>query len=170
MSIKPRTTVPALDLPLVGGGRFDLTVRGPRAFTMIVAYRGLHCPICKAYLRDLDRKLTEFEAIGVTAVAISTDTAERAEQAKADWGVAHVPIAYGLTIEEARAWGLYISAGIKDGEPALFAEPGLFLIRPDRTLYAASIQTMPFARPSLSDVLAGLKFVAEKNYPARGEA
>jgi hypothetical protein len=23
---------------------------------MLVFYRGLHCPICKGYLRDLDRK------------------------------------------------------------------------------------------------------------------
>ena len=170
MSIKPRTSVPALALPIAGGGKFDLAQSTPGAFTMLVAYRGLHCPICKLYLRDLDRRLTEFQAIGVTAVAMSTDTQERAEQSKAEWGIEHLPIAYGLGIEQARSWGLYISAGIKDGEPSLFAEPGLFVIRPDQTLYASSIQTMPFARPSLSDILTGLKFVAEKNYPARGEA
>ena len=137
---------------------------------MLVAYRGHHCPICKLYLRDLDRKLSEFKAIGVTAVAASTDTQEHAERSKAEWGVEHRLIAYGLSIGQARNWGLYISAGIKDGEPSLFAEPGLFLIRPDRTLYASSIQMMPFARPSLSDILAGLKFLAEKNCFARGEA
>jgi len=103
-------------------------------------------------------------------VAASTDTQERAQQSKTEWGIEHLPIAYGLSVEQARAWGLFISAGIKDGEPPLFAEPGLFLIRPDQTLYAASIQTMPFARPSFSDVLAAVKFVTEKDYPARGEA
>jgi len=135
-----------------------------------VAYRGLHCPICKTYLRDLDHKLAEFKALGVKGVAASTDIRERAEQARTEWGIEHLPIAYGLGIEQARTWGLYVSAGIKDGEPPLFAEPGLFLIRPDQTLYAASIQTMPFARPSFSDVLAAVKFVTEKGYPARGEA
>ena len=59
------------------------------------------------------------------------------------------------------------SAGVE--EPALFSEPGLFLIRPDRTLYFASVQTMPFARPHFADILAALDFVIAKNYPARGE-
>ena len=88
---------------------------------------------------------------------------------KPNGGIEHLPIAYGLGINQARDWSLFISAGIKE-EPAMFAEPGLFLIRPDQTLYAASIQTMPFARPSFSDVLAAVKFVTEKDYPARGEA
>ncbi len=170
MSIKPRTKVPALSLPMVGGGQFELAQSAPKTFTLLVAYRGLHCPICKTYLRDLDRKLAEFEALGVQAVAASTDTREKAEQTKVEWGIEHLFIAYGLSVEQARAWGLFISAGIKDGEPPMFAEPGLFLIRPDQTLYAASIQTMPFARPSFSDVLAAVKFVTEKDYPARGEA
>lgn len=170
MSIKPRTTVPALSLPTAGGGRFELAQSAPKNFTLLVFYRGLHCPICKSYLRDLDRKLAEFETLGVTAMAVSTDTQERAERAKAEWGIDHLSIAYGLSIEQARNWGLNISAGINDGEPPLFAEPGLFLIRPDQTLYAASIQTMPFARPSFADVLAAVKFVTEKGYPARGEA
>jgi peroxiredoxin len=170
MAVKPRTQVPALDLPLLGGGRFNLADRHPRSFTMIVAYRGLHCPICKTYIRDLDRKLDDFEQKGVEVVVISTDTKERAEQSKSEWAIERVPIGYGLTIEKAREWGLFISASIKENEPALFAEPGLFLVKPDGTLYAASIQTMPFARPSFSDVLAAVDFVTQKNYPARGEA
>ena len=170
MAMKPRTKVPAVSLPTVGGGQFELAQSAPKTFTLLVVYRGLHCPICKTYLRDLDRKLGDFEALGVKAIAVSTDTQERAEQSKAEWGIGHLPIAYGLGIEQARTWGLFISAGIKDGEPPLFAEPGLFLIRPDQTLYAASLQTMPFARPSFSDVLAAVKFVTEKDYLARGEA
>jgi peroxiredoxin len=170
MTIKPRTQVPALDLPLVGGGRFNLADRHPRSFTMIVAYRGLHCPICKTYLRDLDRKLDDFVKKGVDVVAISTDTKERAEQSKSEWGIERLPIAYGLAIAQARQWGLFISASIKENEPALFAEPGLFLMKPDGTLYAASIQTMPFARPSFADVLMAIDIVTQKDYPARGEA
>jgi peroxiredoxin len=170
MSIKPRTKVPALNLPTVGGGRFNLAEQHPKSFTMLVFYRGLHCPICKTYLRDLDRKLDEFTARGVSAVAVSTDTQDRATQSRREWGVEHLPVAYDLTIEQARQWGLYISTSLKEPEPPLFAEPGLFLVRPDGTLYCASIQTMPFARPSFTEVLQAVAFVTEKNYPARGEA
>lgn len=33
-------------------------------------------------------------------------------------------MAYGLTIHEARRWGLYISAAINAGELERFSEPG----------------------------------------------
>lgn len=170
MTIKPRTKVPDLILPTVGGGRVDLAAQQPQSFTMLVFYRGLHCPICKPYLRDLDRRLDEFAKRGVEVVAVSTDTKERAEQSKKDWGIEKLALAYGLGIDQARQWGLYISTSIKNEEPRQFAEPGLFLIRPDGTLYCASIQTMPFARPSFADMLQAVAFVTEKNYPARGEA
>lgn len=170
MPIKPRTKVPALEVATVGGEPFRLAARKPRNFTLIVFYRGFHCPICKPYLRDLDGKLEAFLERGVEPIAISTDTQERAQRSKTEWELRKLPLGYGLGIEEARAWGLYISRSIKETEPALFAEPGLFLVRPDGTLYCASIQTMPFARPSFADMLQAVQFVTEKNYPARGEA
>lgn len=52
---------------------------------------------------------------------------------------------------------------------ALFSEPGLFLVRPDGTLYWGSTQTMPFARPHFDEILGALDFVAKNDYPARGE-
>lgn len=73
MSIKPRTRVPDLDLSTLEGGRFNLGTQHPREFTLLLLYRGLHCPVCKTYVRDLDRKLDEFDKRGVGVVAISTD-------------------------------------------------------------------------------------------------
>jgi hypothetical protein len=74
----------------------------------------------------------------------------------------------------AREWGLYLSsgrgktsAGVE--EPSLFVEPGIFVIRPDQTLYFATVQTMPFARPSFGDLLKAIDFVIANDYPARGE-
>ncbi len=168
--VKPRLMVPGLDLPLVGGGRFSLDMEQPAAFTMIVAYRGLHCPLCKTYLRDLNSKVRDFQSAGVAVVSATSDTADRAEKAKTDWGLDKLRVAYGMPIEEGRKWGLFVSRGISDKEPAEFLEPGLFLVRPDKTLYAASIQTMPFARPSFAEVLGAIHFVTKNNYPARGEA
>lgn len=170
MSIKPGTKIPALSLPTVEGRRFDVTAARPESFSMLVFYRGLHCPICKGYLRELDGKLQEFTQRGVEAIAISADTEARARQTREEWGLKDLSIGYGLSIAEARHWGLYISRSIGPHEPALFTEPGLFLVRPDGTLYCASIQTMPFARPSFAEVLQAVRFVTEKRYPARGEA
>ena len=56
------------------------------------------------------------------------------------------------------------------GGAELFGEPGLFLIRPDHTVYYQAIQSMPFGRPSFRGMLGGIDFVLENDYPARGEA
>jgi len=69
-----------------------------------------------------------------------------------------------------RDWGLFISKGVKDGEPDEFGEPGLFLIQPDGIVYAGVINTMPFARPHFDEVLVAVRYVREHDYPARGEA
>jgi len=105
---------------------------------------------------------------------LSSDDAERAAQAKEEWELDELKMGYGLTLEKAQEWGLYISsgrgktsAGIE--EPSLFVEPGIFLVRPDQTLYFATVQTMPFARPSFGDILKAIDFVVAKDYPARGE-
>ena len=50
-----------------------------------------------------------------------------------------------------------------------FPEPGVFIVRPDGTLYYGAVQTMPFARPHFDELLAALDFALDKNYPARGE-
>jgi hypothetical protein len=43
-------------------------------------------------------------------------------------------------------------------------------VKPDGTLYWASISTMPFARPHFDEMGQAIDFVLNKNYPARGEA
>jgi len=170
MNFKPQDPVPQLDVPLVSGGQWKLGEQKPEHFTLVVFYRGLHCPICKGYLNDLQSRLEDFRAKGVEPIAISSDNQERAQQTAQEWGIETLPLGYGLSLDSAREWGLFISAGIADKEPALFSEPGLFLVRPDGTLYAASVQTMPFARPSFKELAGALDFVIKEDYPARGEA
>ncbi|MDH3793261.1 MAG: AhpC/TSA family protein [Rhodospirillales bacterium] len=173
--IKPRQAVPALEVATLDGGTWSLAEQSPESFTMVVFYRGLHCPICGRYLRDLDRKIDEFAKRGVEVIMISTDGEERARQAKETWELEHVTVGYGLDLEAARAWGLYVSSGIGKSsvgveEPALFNEPGTFMVRPDDTLYFGTVQTMPFARPNFGEILQAVDFVLAKDYPARGEA
>ena len=167
MKLMPDTQAPALSLPLVGGGTWTLSERTPEAFSMIVVYRGLHCPVCETYLGKLQAVAKDFAAKGVDLVAISMDPAERAEKAKADWGLTDVPIAYGLGEADARAWGLWISKSIKEVEIDVFPEPGTFWVRPDGRLYLIDIASLPFARPDLDILLSKVGAMAN-GYPARG--
>ena len=169
--LQPRSPAPPLDLPLVGGGRFVLSEQAPEAFTLVVFYRGLHCPKCKDQLAELDTLLERFAEAGVTSVvAVSGDPEERARRTVEEWGLTSVPVAYGLTEEQMRAWDLYVSKGVKDPEPDVFSEPGLFLVRADGTVYSAHVQSMPFARPHLTNLLNAIGWIREHDYPARGEA
>jgi peroxiredoxin len=170
----PRQSTPELEISLVGGGKWGLSAQSPQNFTMIVVYRGFHCPICSRYLADLNRKVDEFSEQGVNVVVVSSDDEARAAQAKQDWGLDKLDVGFGLSLEEGRKWGLYISKGrgaTSTGvvEPDLFLEPGLFLIRPNGELYFVTVQSMPFARPAFADILGAVKFVIANDYPGRGE-
>ena len=172
---KPGIRTPELEVKTLEGETWRLSKQKPKNFTMVVAYRGLHCPICKTYVRELDRYAEDFKRRGVETIILSTDTKERADQTKEDWGIKNLNIGYAMSIEKAREWGLYISSGrgktsLGIEEPDQFSEPGLFLVQPDCTLYAASVASMPFARPHFKEVLSAIEFIVAKNYPARGEA
>ncbi|POR52657.1 hypothetical protein CYD53_105322 [Bosea psychrotolerans] len=43
------------------------------------------------------------------------------------------------------------------------------MIKPDRTIYYLSLQSMPFVRPNFSEMLQALDFIIKHAYPARGE-
>ena len=167
----PTKPAPELDVALVGGGRFRLDEQQPESFTLVVFYRGLHCPICRGYLAQLERALGKLADTGVTCVvAVSGDEKEKAERSVAEWGLGQLQVGYGQSIESMRQWGLFVSRGVKDPEPEYFGEPGVFLIRPDGTVYMAAINSMPAARPRIADIVEAVQFFTSKNYPARGEA
>jgi len=172
--LMPRKPVPNLSIPLVGGGQFNLSAEESPRGTVICFYRGLHCPLCATYLTEFEKLVDDFAERGVGSVAVSSDTEDRALGMKDKIGAEKLRFAYDLPLTEARDWGLYISTSrgktsIGIEEPALFAEPGLFLINPDQTLYYMSVQTMPFVRPHFRELLGAVDFAIEKSYPARGE-
>jgi peroxiredoxin len=79
-SLIPRHPAPALNLPLVSGGRYVMGAAPGEAFDLLVFYRGLHCPICAKYLMELERLSEDFAKRGVQLVAISGDGEERVRQ------------------------------------------------------------------------------------------
>jgi peroxiredoxin len=166
--VRPGSQAPALELPLVGGGTFRLADATPALFTMLVFNRGLHCPVCRAQLLELDPRFDELAEKGIEVVSISGENVQRATQMREEWKLSKVPLAYGLSEGQMREWGLFVSHGINDSEPAIFNEPALFLISPDGAVYYEAILSMPVGRPRLDELLSGIDYWTTNHYPARG--
>lgn len=152
----------------LGGGTIDIGQPGDR-WSMLFVYRGRHCPRCKAFLGRLNAALPEWQALMDVAV-VSADPEEKARADQAEFGWTF-DLGYGLSEEQMRSLGLYVSDPLSDAETdARFAEPGTFAIRPDGTLMLADISNGPSARPDLADLLDGMRFNIENNRPVRGTA
>ena len=170
MPLMPRTKAPELAIETLDRGQWRLAEQTPQNYTLIVFYRGLHCPICANYLRDLDRKVADFVERGVDVIAVSGDDRARAAETKAEWGLETVAIGHGQSIASMREWGLYISTAIKESEPAEFGEPGVFLVRPGGEVFYVAINSAPWGRPSFRDLLAAVDYTLANDYPPRGVA
>ncbi|PHR18196.1 MAG: alkyl hydroperoxide reductase [Sphingopyxis sp.] len=165
----PTRPIPDFTVRLIDGGQFQLSQRLGDNFTLLLFYRGAHCPICKMQVRELQRKLNDFAKRGVTVVAISMDNKARAQKSVDEWEIGELLLGYGLSEDTARQLDLYISSGRPGSEePRIFSEPAMLLVKPDCSLYFASIQSMPFTRPPLDQLLQGIDYALEHNYPARG--
>lgn len=165
----PKQKAPELIVTLLGGGTWNLNEQRPKNFTLITFYRGLHCPVCKKHLQQLEHLLPDFEKRGLNVVALSMDSEIRAKKAKKDWYLDKLQIGYNLSLESAKQWGLYISNAVKEGEPKIFNEPGLFLIDSDNIIYYSAMFSNPWGRPSLSSFLRGIDYILNTDYPPRGE-
>lgn len=170
----PRQKTPNLTLSTLDGTKFDLASENSARGTVICFYRGLHCPICANYLKELEKRVGDFAERGVTCIAVSSDGEERTRDMAEKIDAKDLRFGYDLPLSVARDWGLYISTSrgktsIGIEEPALFSEPGLFMVSPDMSLYYGSVQTMPFVRPHFSELVSALDFAIANNYPARGE-
>ncbi len=161
------TLLPQMTLPRAGGG--SVRFGGPReSWQIIVVYRGRHCPICNRYLHKLAELQPRFAALSAEIVAVSADTEAQARSALKDWELS-IDLAYGLTPEQMRLWGLYVSAPLENdnvGHP--FPEPALFVLNPEGRAHIIDIANAPFVRPDLDAIASGLEFIQSKNYPVRG--
>ena len=164
----PGEAAPRLNVERLDAEPFDLASSTIENHAILLFYRGVHCPICKGMIEELSGRMNEFHAIGVDVVPISMDSRERAERQKNEWNIDNLAIGYGMSEETARAFGLFISKKEQDSEPERFSEPGAVIVKPDRSIYALFIQSVPFTRPSFDGLLGGLRFVQDKGYPVRG--
>ena len=164
----PGEKTPSLALETLNNNLWSISDNINKSKSMIVFYRGLHCPVCAEFLKLLDTQLQDYKKSNTEVIVVSMDSKEKAVKAKNEWDLKNPNIAYGLSEEKAREWNLYISKSIKETESDIFCEPGLFIIKEDGSLYLVNTSNMPWARPDISSLPAKLVFAEEKNYPVRG--
>jgi peroxiredoxin len=133
--MKPREKTPELELSLINDTSWSLKKQEADKYTLILFYRGYHCPVCRKQLEEVKENLSRLMERGIHVIAISMDSEEKAKKSGKEWDIAELPIGFGLSKEQAKEWELYLSQGINDKEPELFSEPGMFLIKADQTLY-----------------------------------
>ncbi len=159
---------PTLVLPTVSGESLVLGQPPQGQWQLLVIYRGLHCPICKKYLSQVNDMKADFDKMNVQIVVVSTDPEEKAKKFAHESDL-KFEVAYDLSVDQARDLGLYISIPLDSAETDRpFAEPGMFFIRPDGGLHFSEVTSVPFCRPDLEMIKMGIGVIQEKDYPARG--
>ncbi|MDI5891701.1 peroxiredoxin-like family protein [Halomonas rhizosphaerae] len=162
------TPFPDIYLQTLSGEALVLGRPPEGKWRMLVVYRGLHCPICKKYLSQINEMKADFDEMNVQVVAVSTDPEEKAKTFAAELDL-DFEVAYGLGIDQARNLGLYISTPMDRTETDKpFTEPALFFLRPDGGLHFVEISSAPFCRPDLEMIKKGIGVIQEKDYPPRG--
>ncbi|MGB5446565.1 MAG: redoxin domain-containing protein [Psychromonas sp.] len=170
IKLMPGDTFPAIDAALPDGSFVQLgKAQGDATWQMIVVYRGKHCPLCTRYLNLLEEHKAALAEIGVSIIAVSGDSKEQLLEHLEKLTISY-PIAYGLTEEQMKTLGLYISQPRSEQETDHnFSEPGMFIVNDEGNLQAVDISNAPLLRPELDVVVRGLTFVrSQDGYPIRG--
>lgn len=166
MKLAAGSAFPPVTITRLGGGH--VAPATGEDWRLLVVYRGRHRPLCKANLKTLDAMLEDFAAIGVAVSVASGDRQEKAAADVAEHGW-RFPVGFGMTVEQMRSLGLYVSAPRSAQETDRpFPEPCLFLINPTGEVQIADVSNAPFARPDLGGILRGVKLIQDRAYPIRG--
>jgi len=160
----PEVTVSTLEHGDVALGEAD----APNDWKLVIVYRGKHCPLCTKYLTQLKDFTGKLAELKVDLLAVSADPIEKVQEQMADLEPTY-KVGYGLSIEQMRSLGLYISDPRSPQETDRpFAEPGVFLINDQGTVQMIDISNAPFSRPDLEALVSGIEFIRSNDYPIRG--
>ncbi|MCA0892555.1 redoxin family protein [Microbulbifer agarilyticus] len=164
-------TFPSLEAVKLDGSSVTLgKPQGGATWQAVFVYRGKHCPLCTKYLNELETFKQAFQDADVDILAVSADSKEQLEQHLEKVQVSF-PVAYGLTEEQMKALGLYISIPRSEQETDHnFSEPGLFVVNEEGNLHVVDISNNPFVRPELGALTRGLAWIRDpdNHYPIRG--
>ncbi|CAA6679189.1 MULTISPECIES: peroxiredoxin-like family protein [unclassified Lentimonas] len=161
--------LPEITLSLVGGGKATLgKADDSQNWRLVFIYRGLHCPICHKYLKQLSAFKAKFLEAKAEIIVASADSAGQAE-AMVLAEALDLEVAYGLSLEQMQRLGLWISEPRSADEvDHLFPEPALFAINTEGKIQLIDQSNTPFNRSDLKEVLDTVIWIQENNYPIRG--
>ncbi len=108
---------------------------------VLLFYRGEWYPICNLQPHSLQEKLAEFQKANAQILAVSTDTPENSQKLVGKHNLGF-PVLAGLSREAVAAYDLFFN------EEKGYAEPAVFILRPDGTVAYASLQSRPMGRLS----------------------
>ncbi|MCQ8849773.1 peroxiredoxin-like family protein [Alteromonas stellipolaris] len=169
--LQPDSSFPDVQVTLSTGEAVSLSSKREGCdWKMVVVYRGKHCPICTKYLNALEDYKGRLLALGVDLIAVSADSQSQLKEHLEDLSITF-PIASGLSEEDMKGLGLYISVPRSEKETDHnFAEPALFIVNQDNTIQISELANAPFVRPDLEQLVSGLEFIRdpENDYPIRG--
>jgi len=156
----PGVPCPDIQVSLLAGGMHTISrVAAPGNWKLIVFYRGLHCPFCVSYVKELDGMSKAFLQSNVEVLAISGDPKEKASILAAEHDLS-MDIGFDLTTVQMDQMGLYISDAANAHETDRpFCEPGLFVLNAEGLVHIISIANAPFARPDLSKIKQSLDYI-----------
>lgn len=163
----PGNIIAPMTFPNTKGG--EITIGGANDnWTLLVVYRGKHCPRCKKYLNILNDMRGQWADAGFDVAVVSADTQEKAQADQAEFGWAF-DLGYDLNEDQMATLGLYVTEPLSPQETdRRFAEPGTFVLRSDGSLIVVAISNGPAARPELSELLDGMIFNKQNDRPHRG--
>ncbi len=160
---------PPLIVNSITGGQSDISKpEGSASWRMVIVYRGRFCPLCTQYLNQLAEHTEALGNMGVDIAVVSADSKAQLEDQLPKLNI-NFPIYYGLSLEQMKGLGVYISHPRSPEETDHpFSEPGLFVINDSGTVQVVDISNNPFVRPELNSLVSGLDWIRKNDYPIRG--
>ena len=102
----PGEKTPSLVLNTLDNQEWSLEKNLNNNMTMIVFYRGLHCPICSDFLKLIETQLEDYKKANTNVIVVSMDSKEKAEKTKESWGLSNLNIAF--LVKKKQENGIYI--------------------------------------------------------------
>lgn len=159
-----------MEFPVLAGGSWALREDSSARLHLISFFRGAFCGFCTRFMQQLNGLSAEFAELGIELAGVSVDPKDIAKAWAEGNGIDKISVGYGLAREQIEACGLFASHFSRDGKELYFAEPALWLVKPDGELYLTIQSSVSCGRPDLESLLVGLKLLADQGFPTRGNA